>query len=115
VSKQATLLVAGLLGGGLVVAALAQRSEIVKVKYRGAVNLKYFNCDDTPRSSFIRRVCYDHSNEYMVISLNGTYYHYCEIDSGTVSSLLDAESMGRYFNQNIKGRFDCRKHRVPAY
>jgi hypothetical protein len=115
VRKPATFLVAGLLGGSLIGAALAQRSEIVEVKYRGTVDLKYFACNDTPRSSFIRRVCYDRTNKYMVISLNGTYYHYCEIDRDTVSSLLDAPSMGRYFNASIKGRFDCRTHRVPAY
>jgi hypothetical protein len=34
--KYATLVVGGLLGGSLIVAALAQRSEIVEVKYRGA-------------------------------------------------------------------------------
>src|SRR5947209_18363020 len=93
--------------------ALAQRSEIVEVKYRGPVDLKQFTCDDVSRSSFIKRVCYDKSNEYMVISLNGTYYHYCEINAGTVSSLLGAESMGRFYNASIKGRFDCRTHRVP--
>jgi hypothetical protein len=113
--KPATLLVAGLLGAALIAPALAQRSEIVEVKYRGALDLKYFDCNDISRSSFIRRVCYDRNNEYMVISLHGTYYHYCEIDSGTVSSLLGADSMGRYYNANIKGRFDCRTHRVPTY
>jgi hypothetical protein len=113
--KYATLVVGGLLGGSLIVAALAQRSEIVEVKYRGALDLRHFSCTDISRSSFIKRVCYDQSNEYMVISLNGTYYHYCEIDSGTVSSLLYAASMGRYYNASIKGRFDCRTHRAPAY
>jgi KTSC domain-containing protein len=114
-SKPAALLVAGLLAGGVIVAAFAQRSEVIEVKYRGPVDLKYFECNDISRSSFIRRVCYDHSNEYMLISLNGTFYHYCEIDSGTVSALLDADSMGRYFDERIKRRFDCRTHRVPAY
>ena len=32
------------------------------------------------RSSFIDRVCYDGRNAYMLIELNGTWYHYCEID-----------------------------------
>jgi hypothetical protein len=110
------LLGIGLLGGSfLVAAALAQRSEIVEVKYRGAVDLKHFSCNDISRSSFIKRVCYDRGNEYMIISLNGTYYHYCEIDDSTVSSMLGAASMGRYYNASIKGRFDCRTHRVPAY
>jgi len=56
----------------------------------------------------------------MIILLKGTYYHYCEIDQGTVEALLGAESMGRYFQANIRGNgadgpFDCRTHRVPEY
>jgi len=56
----------------------------------------------------------------MVIRLRNTYYHYCEIDAGTVNALLDAESVGRFYNANIKNSgsgeaFDCRTHRVPEY
>ena len=90
-------------------------SEEAAVKYRGNVNLKPFDCRDITRSSFIQRVCYDKKNEYMLINLRGTYYHYCEIDSDTVSSLLGADSMGRYYNASIKGPFDCRTHRIPEY
>ena len=54
------------------------RSETVDVKYRGPVDLKTFECRDVNRSSFIQRVCYDKAQSYMVISLKGTYYHYCE-------------------------------------
>jgi KTSC domain len=93
----------------------AVRAESVYVKYRGEVDLRFFDCTDIARSSFIRTVCYDRRNEYMLISLNGTFYHYCEIDAGTVSSLLSAPSMGRFYNANIKGQFDCRVHRVPEY
>ena len=91
------------------------RSETVAVKYSGLVDLKTFECQAVTRSSFIQRVCYDRSNEYMLINLSGTYYHYCEIDNATVSALLAAESMGRFYNATVKGRFDCRTHRVPKY
>ncbi len=91
------------------------RADMVYVKYRGEVDLKFFSCTDVVRSSFIRRVCYDRDNEYMLISLNGTFYHYCEIDAGTVSSLLNAPSMGSFYNRSIKGQFDCRLHQVPEY
>jgi hypothetical protein len=94
---------------------LSGHAESVYVKYRGEVDLKRFDCTDIARSSFIRRVCFDRRNEYMLISLNGTFYHYCEIDAGTVSSLLNASSMGSFYNTSIKGQFDCRVHRVPAY
>jgi len=89
------------------------RAESVDVKYRGEVDLKSFDCTDITRSSFIKRVCYDKANEYMLIDLNGTFYDYCEIDAGTVSSLLNAPSMGRFYLASIKGNFDCREHRVP--
>lgn len=51
----------------------------------------------------------------MLVSLNGTYYHYCEIPARVVNALLDAPSMGRYYNAAIKGNYDCRINRMPAY
>ena len=61
-------------------------AETVDVKYRGPVDLTPFACTDTPRSSFVRRVCYDDKSQYMVIQLNNTYYHYCEMPKATNSS-----------------------------
>jgi hypothetical protein len=95
-------------------------SETVDVKYRGAVDLKPFVCTDTPRSSFIQRVCYDKAQSYMLISLKGTYYHYCELPASTFDAFMTAPSMGQFYNQKIKGSgsdgpFDCRTHRVPTY
>ena len=98
----------------LVGSAAACRSETVDVKYRGPVDLAPFACSSIERSSFVRRVCYDHANAYMIVSLNGTYYHYCDIDNATVDSFLAAESMGRFFNASIKGHFDCRTGHVPG-
>jgi hypothetical protein len=95
--------------------SVAVHAETVIVKYRGAVDLAPFQCESVSRSSLVTRVCYDRKEQYMVIGLQGTYYHYCDIDAGTVAALRGAESMGRFFNSNIKGRFDCRTHRVPAY
>jgi hypothetical protein len=89
--------------------------EVVTVKYRGPVSLAPFKCDAITRSSFIERVCYDAANSYMLIGLKGTWYHYCEIGPATVSALSAAESMGQFYNASIKGRFDCRTHRVPEY
>ena len=64
-------------------------------------------------------VCYDRANAYMLSKLRGTYYHYGEIDAATVAQLLSADSIGRFYNANIKGDgwdgpFDCRTRRVPA-
>lgn len=95
-------------------------AEAVSVKYRGAVPLDTFQCVYVDRSSLVQRVCYDGAQQYMIILLKGTYYHYCEIDRGTVDALLAADSMGQYFQANIKGSgsdwpFDCRTHRLPEY
>jgi hypothetical protein len=96
-------------------AGASTADQTVYVKYRGPVNLAPFACEAITRSSFIENICYDAKNTYMLIDLKGTWYHYCEIDQETVSSLLAAESMSRFFNASIKGRFDCRTNRVPAY
>ena len=99
---------------------VAVHSETVDVKYRGPVDLKTFECRDINRSSFIQRVCYDKAQSYMIISLRGTYYHYCELPTATFDGLMGAPSMGRFYNANIKGSgkdgpYDCRTHRVPTY
>jgi hypothetical protein len=96
------------------------RSETAVVKYRGAVDLKTFECRDITRSSFIQRVCYDKAQSYMLINLRGTFYHYCELPPVTFDALMGAPSMGQFYNANIKGTgsdgpYDCRTHRVPAY
>lgn len=103
----------------VVVSTQAAQAETVSVKYRGLVDLKPFACTTTV-SSFVNRVCYDKSNSYMLILLNNTWYHYCEIGAHTVASLISAESVGRFYNENIRGTgrdgpFDCRTHKVPTY
>jgi hypothetical protein len=34
---------------------------------------------------------------------------------GTVGSLIKAESVGRFFNAQVKGQFDCRINAAPRY
>lgn len=99
----------------LALSPTASFAETVSVKYRGPVNLDPFVCTETPRSSFVRRVCYDGANAYMLIQLKTTWYHYCAIDDGTVKSLLAAESVGTFYNASVKGQFDCRVNPMPAY
>jgi hypothetical protein len=98
----------------------SDQSRTVCVKYRGEVPLASFACTSVDRSNVVKRVCYDSKNRYMVLNLTGTYYHYCEIDPKTVQDLLNAPSMGTFYNSRIKGQgsngsFDCRTHRVPQY
>lgn len=95
--------------------ATAGVAETVDIKYRGVIPLDRFTCSSIERSSFIRRVCYDGADAYMVVRLNDTYYHYCDIDEATVDTFLNAESMGQFFNSSIKGHFDCRTGHVPNF
>jgi hypothetical protein len=106
----------------LLFAARWQEAETVDVRDRGPVDLEAFTCQDVTRSSVIARVCYDDANRYMLIQRNGTYDHYCELPKAVRDALLNAPSMGQYFNANIKadgrdgnGPYDCRTHKAPSY
>ena len=95
-------------------------AETVDVKYRGPVDLEPFACQDITRSSVVNRLCYQASNQYVIVQLKTTYYHYCEMPKRIVDAWLAADSMGRYYNANIKGTgkdgpYDCRTHKVPQY
>ena len=90
-------------------------AESVYVKYRGAVGLAAFQCNWVNRSSLVNRLCYDEKETYVIVMLRDTYYHYGEVPKPTVSAWFSASSMGRFYNANIKGRYDCRINRMPAY
>lgn len=101
---------------GFALLAAAATAETVDVKYRGPVDLKPFACEWIKRSSLVTRLCYDSRERYVVVQLSpGTYYHYCGVPSTVVSAWLQADSMGRFFNSNVKGRFDCRVTPPPTY
>lgn len=90
-------------------------ADTVTVKYRGPVDLTPFDCESISRSSFINRLCYDPKEKYVIVNLNGTYYHYCEMPDSVVTAWRQADSMGRYYNAEVKGRYDCRVLHVPSY
>jgi hypothetical protein len=90
-------------------------AEKVMVKYRGVVDLDPFACEWTPKSSVVGRLCYDPAEGYVLVNLKGTYYHYCEVPSAVYKSWRESSSLGGFYNQNIKGRYDCRVNRMPNY
>jgi hypothetical protein len=86
------------------------------VKYRDTpVCLQEFQYQDTRKSSFVRGAWYDADNDYLVISLKGTRYHYCRMPVGVWNAFRAARSFGRFYLRSIKGKFDCRLGGVPAY
>lgn len=83
-------------------------AESVAVKYRGTIDLAYYSCSWIERSSFINRVCFSNQRLSLVLLLKDTYYEYCRVPKNTYSELMDAPSMGRYYNQSVRSHFDCR-------
>jgi hypothetical protein len=81
-------------------------AEHVFVKHRGMVSLEGFECRPLT-SSVVDTVCYDRHQTYLLIQLHGTFHQHCRIERQTVSALVAAASVGRFYNTAIKGRYDC--------
>lgn len=102
--KLAGLITAVAVAVGFVVPCSA---ETVYVKYRGLLNLDRLECEATD-SSFVHRVCYDDRTGYLVVLLNDTYYHHCGVPDAVAQRLIEADSVGRYYNAVVRRRYDCR-------
>ncbi len=87
------------------------------VKYRsGPVDVTKHGFENFQKqSSVIYDSWYDRKNNYLIINVKGTNYHYCGFDNKYWEYLKNASSLGRFYIQNIKGRFDCRLSPVPSY
>ena len=87
-------------------------SETIDVGDRESVDLKNFECRDITRSSIVQRVCYDRDQSRLIVAVNGAYDQYCNLPAATFEALMDAPSMGQFFNRNIRGAsgtsFACR-------
>jgi hypothetical protein len=78
-------------------------AETINIERRGAVDLKAFVCQDVTRSSLVNRVCYDASNEVMIVQVKNAYSQYCDVPEAARENFLNAPSMGQYYSANIKG------------
>ena len=92
-------------------------SETVYVKYRGNVDVDngHFSKLQIGSSSFVNNMYYDKKNEYLLVRLKSTYYHYCSIPDNVVMRWIGSSSLGRYYNSSIKGNYDCRVYPAPNY
>ncbi|MCP3466115.1 MULTISPECIES: KTSC domain-containing protein [unclassified Bradyrhizobium] len=87
-------------------------SETVEIRGCGRVDLAAFACRDISRSTVLQRVCYDVSENDLIVAVNGTYDRYCSVPADTVAALMGAPSMGQFFNRTIRRpasgeRYDC--------
>ena len=106
-----------ILAGALLLFTCSAHAQDVHVKYRGPVNVDngHFVEFQLKPSSLVKQIYYDEPNQYLLVSLNGTFYHYCSLPLEVVNDWVNAESLGRYYNANVKGRFDCRINPRPEY
>lgn len=92
---------------GLLMATSAG-AETVTVKYAGEVDLSGYDCAPTKPSSFVNRICYDEAQSHLIVLLGETYYQYCGIPTEVVAEWRASESLGRFYNANVKtGLYDC--------
>lgn len=65
---------------------------------------------DTIRSSMIAQIGYDEASLTLVIKFtNGDMYEYFNVPKETFDALANADSEGKYFIANIKGKFEYKK------
>ena len=92
-------------------------SGLVAVKYRptkvdvSAANFQPLNRSD----STVKNAWYDTVNQYMIIKLSDTYYHYCGVPVDIWAGLKVSSSPYSYYRETLRGNFDCRLQPAPTY
>lgn len=115
--KKVLLGLAGIVGIGVLaqsattpqgsVPNIAPIQNVVPIKYGDPIDVSEYESIDTSRSSFIEDANYDADNEHLILDLNGTNYEYCDVPEDVWEEFQDADSLGSYFNAEIKGNYDC--------
>lgn len=105
----------------LIFTASWQEAETVEVEGHGPVDLGAFTCQDITRSSVISRACYDSESRRMLVQRLAVYHQYCDLPKRTFDAFLNAPSMGRFFNTDIRmvggegnGPYGCRTHKLSS-
>jgi len=102
----------------LLLIVFSVHSRDINVKYRdGAVNVDNGNFVefDLKSSSLVKEIFYDQKNEYLLVRLKNTFYHYCSIPVVTVNNWISSPSLGKYYNANVNRNYDCRINPTPEY
>ena len=64
---------------------------------------------ETVSSSELRSIGYGNTMILEVEFQNGGVYQYFEVPKGAHAELMSASSKGRYFNQNIRNVYRCKR------
>ena len=89
-------------------------SETIEIAEQRPIDLATFECRDISRSTVLQRVCYDRSQQTLIVAVDGAYDRYCGVPVDTIERLLGAPSMGQFFNQNIKRQVSAGRYACPA-
>ena len=94
---------------------------IISVKYRtkGTVPIcaNTFSGLPSPNGD-VRSAYFDSGNNYMIVNLNGTNYHYCRFPNSVWRNWSNQSSKYTYYDLYIRGNYDCRDgggRYVPNY
>jgi len=66
-------------------------------------------------SSLVNELFYNSSHMYALVRLKDTFYHYCGIPNKVVDEWSNSNSLGQFYQRNVKGRYDCRNAVVPTF
>mgnify|MGYP001155946768 CR=1 FL=1 len=92
--------------------------DLVAVKYRDDLvdltdsRFEKFIPED---QSLVRGLWYDMENKYLIIDLNGVYYHYCDLSEDTLLDLKTAGEIAEFYKNEIYETHDCRFGLIPQY
>lgn len=92
-------------------------SNIVVIKYRdNPVDISASNFEPLNKTDqAIGGAWYDAAEQYMVIKLGDTYYHYCGMPSDVWRDLRITNDLYEQYQDRVRGNFDCRIYHVPSY
>lgn len=91
--------------------------KIVKYRSYGSVNVcneKFMKLGKIWDKS-VFWAWYDKDNQYMIIQLKKTNYHYCGLSASDWSWIENANDADEYYISHIKWRYDCRNWSTPKY
>lgn len=62
------------------------------------------------KSSRILKMSYIKSKKLLTITFNsGATYEYCDVPTEVIDGITQADSLGKYFDKNIKGIYNYRR------
>lgn len=91
--------------------------KIIKYRSYGSVNVcneKFIKLENIWDKS-VFWAWYDKDNQYMIIQLKKTNYHYCGLSASDWSWIENTNDADKYYISHIKWRYDCRNAVVPNY